>query len=776
MVKLKSVLVHIFPVLFGVMLLYSFVVIYPSPKLAVQLKWNTDHSRWQITNPPMGSSLQANDIIQKIDGIEIEFFHLLTGNDSIDTQQEFNRWMGAISPVLSAFSQPDMLWEIHRNGATEMIDVRPVQTGITFFKSISFMTVFIISVVFFSIGIISFSRMPLNDLGTTFLLFCTSFSILLFSMSLSTIHTANFIAVAPWFFKLINTINLLFYFLAPVFLFHFTMLLPRERALLKKRQWIVPFYYLINCIIAGVFNLEIMFMLVPVYFILSVLTIIHSYFVFNTPIERQQMKWVVMGFLFGIGPWILLNGLPGLLFGEELMSDYVPALFTICIPLFIAFAIRKYKLLYIDVLFEGTFVYGVTLMLLFVVDVGLIGMISSHYNHILHLTPSGKGLFSILFIVILYTPLRDRIQHGISRLFNRRPIDESKIVSDFNKTVSGRSPDKVLSTLKEVLVQTFRPQTIEIVGRIDHGQAGITSIPDMARPFLLWEDPPVFLSPRLESAVALPILTDQKIKFIVYLGYPQGNRLYSAQQVNLMTTLLIQANLLYNNAVLFADNIKQTRARLIEAKRNVKEKEKILKDLHDGIGGITTNINLLAEIGKTSDSISDTQKTFTSISELSRESLLEIRGFFNSLDTRDTDWREFITELNQFARAMLSSHNIEFIPQINTDNKTKDIPCESLVFLILFRIYKEALSNIVKHSGADRVDVFFSISPTGLVLRVHDNGCGFSGTHSAGRGVSNMKERARELSGTLAITSENGTDLLLEVPLPVTYTISEEQI
>jgi signal transduction histidine kinase len=67
----------------------------------------------------------------------------------------------------------------------------------------------------------------------------------------------------------------------------------------------------------------------------------------------------------------------------------------------------------------------------------------------------------------------------------------------------------------------------------------------------------------------------------------------------------------------------------------VAEKEKILKDLHDGIGGLTSNINLLAELAQKNDDLQAVRNSLATISELSRESLSEIRSFIQSLDAKE---------------------------------------------------------------------------------------------------------------------------------------------
>jgi signal transduction histidine kinase len=51
-------------------------------------------------------------------------------------------------------------------------------------------------------------------------------------------------------------------------------------------------------------------------------------------------------------------------------------------------------------------------------------------------------------------------------------------------------------------------------------------------------------------------------------------------------------------------------------------------------------------------------------------------------------------------------------------------------------------------------------------LEVRDNGIGLNGKRASGRGLMNMKNRALEMSGDLVVTTDNGTRLRLEFPIP----------
>lgn len=86
--------------------------------------------------------------------------------------------------------------------------------------------------------------------------------------------------------------------------------------------------------------------------------------------------------------------------------------------------------------------------------------------------------------------------------------------------------------------------------------------------------------------------------------------------------------------------------------------------------------------------------------------------------------------------------------------------------LAIYRVVQEALSNIVQHADASRVDVTLEIAES-IVLTVEDNGSGFDPTAPTGRfGVTGMRERAMMVGGNLEIQSRpgGGTTLRMEMP------------
>ncbi len=217
----------------------------------------------------------------------------------------------------------------------------------------------------------------------------------------------------------------------------------------------------------------------------------------------------------------------------------------------------------------------------------------------------------------------------------------------------------------------------------------------------------------------------------------------------------------------YQESTRQYQERIEEEKRHVMEKEKILMDLHDGIGGITTNISILAEIARKTAMNEAVKKPLSTITRLAREGISEIRSFMHSLDTKDTDWHTLIAELRNQGMNMVEPHSISF--QMKTAKKNMKSKPGSLLWVNTFRIYKEALTNVIKHSKATAVTVMLEIDEEKLSLAIYDDGIGLDGGRSGGRGLSTMKARAEEMGGSVTITSDGGTRVSLEIPLPLKY-------
>jgi signal transduction histidine kinase len=83
--------------------------------------------------------------------------------------------------------------------------------------------------------------------------------------------------------------------------------------------------------------------------------------------------------------------------------------------------------------------------------------------------------------------------------------------------------------------------------------------------------------------------------------------------------------------------------------------------------------------------------------------------------------------------------------------------------LCLYRVAQEGLTNAVKHSRSDRIDVELTAHGAALQLTVRDFGCGFDlGHYEAGLGIASMRERLRMVGGALQVQTAPGRGTMLQ--------------
>ena len=87
------------------------------------------------------------------------------------------------------------------------------------------------------------------------------------------------------------------------------------------------------------------------------------------------------------------------------------------------------------------------------------------------------------------------------------------------------------------------------------------------------------------------------------------------------------------------------------------------------------------------------------------------------------------------------------------------------------RILREAVNNIIKHSGADAVSIRCEADDTDFSLMIRDNGRGIplevDGRLDRGHGMASMKRRAKQLAGQCLVESSAGQGTVLRLTLPL---------
>lgn len=203
-----------------------------------------------------------------------------------------------------------------------------------------------------------------------------------------------------------------------------------------------------------------------------------------------------------------------------------------------------------------------------------------------------------------------------------------------------------------------------------------------------------------------------------------------------------------------------------------KQREQIARDLHDGIGSQLTHIISRLEMLVHRNPAFESQ-------------LNDLQDF-----TRDTvqQLRETIWVLNQgeIAYGMLTERIRGLLTRISADADCPTIKLTAYgdastlldprLASSLFRIVQEGVNNAMKYAACTDITVCLATDQQSLTLLVSDNGKGFCvESVPKGYGLLNFKSRTEELDGTFSLnSSEEGTDVLIEFPLPLPKNTSDD--
>lgn len=210
--------------------------------------------------------------------------------------------------------------------------------------------------------------------------------------------------------------------------------------------------------------------------------------------------------------------------------------------------------------------------------------------------------------------------------------------------------------------------------------------------------------------------------------------------------------------------------RLEEQHAIEKERTRIAQDIHDELGANLTRIALLTEVGhQHRDNPAEVAADLGKISTTAREAVRAMDAIVWAVNPRNDSLDHFANYVSQFAEEFLRPTTIRCRLDIPADLPEHPLSTEARHHLFL--AVKEALNNVVRHSGASEVWLRLGMDKGQLKLTVADNGHGIatSAIHGHGHdGLGNIRQRMEALGGRFEITSDAATGTTLRLQLPLT--------
>jgi two-component system sensor histidine kinase UhpB len=193
------------------------------------------------------------------------------------------------------------------------------------------------------------------------------------------------------------------------------------------------------------------------------------------------------------------------------------------------------------------------------------------------------------------------------------------------------------------------------------------------------------------------------------------------------------------------------------------ERLRIAQELHDQVGQELTAV-LLGLARVQSHAPPDLHNELTAVQDVVRASLEDVRRI--AIELRP----EALDDLGlESALAVLAERFSQRLGLVVDLAIAPDLPeLDRELELVVYRVAQEALTNVTRHSGADRAKLALGGRDDQLTLTVRDEGRGLPPGNAPGTGMRGMRERATLVGGRLHIrnlSSEGGCEVRLDVPL-----------
>ena len=206
---------------------------------------------------------------------------------------------------------------------------------------------------------------------------------------------------------------------------------------------------------------------------------------------------------------------------------------------------------------------------------------------------------------------------------------------------------------------------------------------------------------------------------------------------------------------------RDTLRRVVEAQEL--ERRRLARELHDETGQALTSILLGVKAIRASSSPAGAERAETEVRAQIVQALQDVRALAVELRPAALDDFGLVAALERLAETFQERSGLETMVQANIDGR---LPAE--IETVLYRVVQEALTNVIKHAGAEHVSIVLRSRAGSVAVTIDDDGSGFAAdeVREGALGLLGMRERLALVGGTLEVESSraSGTTIAAEVP------------
>jgi len=304
----------------------------------------------------------------------------------------------------------------------------------------------LIALIYLGIGVYVLFRRWTAPKSTHFYIFC------LVSFVLYSFHYTGKLNTFDW---IIYWSNIVAWMLQPALFLHFALTFPEKRRWLQRHSWSAFLVYLPGLVLLAVqilalvsfeaserfrWNLDrLHWSYLTLYFIAAAVVLWNSYRNSNTPLQREQMKWISRGTLLAIAPFTILYVIPYLL--GFLATPWMKAsvLSLVFLPLTFGYAIVRYRLMDVDLIFKRGVSYTLATAALVGAYFVVIGSMAEAVRAKLPSTGTAGLIAAIIITALVFEPLKNWIQQRVDKFFYRTRYDYRRTLIEFGRELSSET-------------------------------------------------------------------------------------------------------------------------------------------------------------------------------------------------------------------------------------------------------------------------------------------------------------------------------------------------
>jgi signal transduction histidine kinase len=237
----------------------------------------------------------------------------------------------------------------------------------------------------------------------------------------------------------------------------------------------------------------------------------------------------------------------------------------------------------------------------------------------------------------------------------------------------------------------------------------------------------------------------------IYLTDKRGAEMFDEEDERVLVVLATQAAIAVENARLYDET--ERRGRELQRLQVFEERERIAKELHDGVIQALFAVGMSLQGLASSSSDPELARRLEAAVEDVDVAIRDLRNYIFGLRPGILADRQLDQALKELATEFGSRSDV--VTVVDVDGEAASALASRAGEVV--QLAREALSNVSRHAEATTCRVSLRRGAEGIVLEIDDDGRGFDvGTSTPGMGLRNLRERVESLGGVLEVTSTPG--------------------